>query len=579
MGIEVWSQISFPFPEDRRRLALPTISRHAHRMRSLLSFVFLVPLVSWGEMRLPADEHFRVDTVAGGFVDAMEIAVTPKGYVFVIERTGAVKIVNPSTRETKLIHTIPVEVRKGEFARECGLLGIALDPKFGDNQWLYLYYSVKDNPLHRLSRFTFDGKKLHGEQPLLEVPHDRGNATCHEGGSLAFGPDGCLFLSTGDNTCPFKSNGSAPIDEGPNRKWFDAQRSAANTNDLRGKILRIKPNPKGSYTIPEGNLFLKGTAKTRPEIYVMGCRNPYRISIDQKTSYLYWGKVGPDAGKDSDRGPRGYDEVNQARKAGNFGWPYFSGDNKPYSNYDFVTKKSGPKFNPDNPINSSPNNTGLTELPPAQPAFWHYPRASACAGPVFYADQFPTKGEGLPKALDGCLIVYDWTTTRISAIKLDPKGNIEWNEPWLGKYRFVHPGDMALGPKGELFILEYGSAWYDGKDGKLKRVTYSATPQAIQVSASDPRMKGLPADHPGTKLISGTTCLACHSTTQKSIGPTYRDVAQKYAKDPKAIEKLAEKIIKGGVGVWGQQPMPPHPQHNIEETQQMIEAILKVPVK
>ena len=92
-------------------------------------------------------------------------------------------------------------------------------------------------------------------------------------------------------------------------------------------------------------------------------------------------------------------------------------------------------------------------------------------------------------------------------------------------------------------------------------------------------MKGLPADHPGTKLISGTTCLACHSTTQKSIGPTYRDVAQKYAKDPKAIEKLAEKIIKGGVGVWGQQPMPPHPQHNIEETQQMIEAILKVPIK
>ena len=87
-------------------------------------------------MRRPADEHFRVDTVAGGFVDDMEIAVTPKGYVFVIERTGAVKIVNPSTSETKLIHTIPVEVRKGEFARECGLLGIALDPKFGDNQWL-----------------------------------------------------------------------------------------------------------------------------------------------------------------------------------------------------------------------------------------------------------------------------------------------------------------------------------------------------------------------------------------------------------------------------------------------------------
>lgn len=548
-------------------------------MRKLLPLVFLIPVISNGESRLPADEHFRVDTVAGGFVDAMEIAVTPKGNVFVVERTGAVKIVNPSSGETKIVQSIPVEVRKGEFARECGLLGIALDPKFSENQWLYLYYSVKDNPIHRLSRFTFNGSKLFDEKALLEVPHDRENATCHEGGSLAFGPDGCLFLSTGDNTCPFKSNGSAPIDEGPKRKWYDAQRTAANTNDLRGKILRIKPTPDGRYSIPKGNLFPEGTEKTRPEIYVMGCRNPYRISIDQKTNYLYWGKVGPDAGRDSSRGPRGYDEVNQARKAGNFGWPYFSGDNKPYSDYDFVTKKTGPKFDPAKPINDSPNNTGLRELPPAQPAFWHYPRASACAGPVFYADQFPSQDGGLPKELDGCLIAYDWTTTKIRAIKLDGKGNIEWNEPWLGKYRFVHPGDMAMGPKGELYILEYGSAWYDGKDGKLKRVTYSDTPQAIEVSASDPRMKGLPADHPGSKLISETTCLACHNTTQKSIGPTYRDVAKKYAKDPEAIEKLAEKILKGGVGVWGQQPMPPHPQHNIEETQQMVEAILKVPAK
>lgn len=548
-------------------------------MKKLLPLVFLIPFVSQAQSRLPADEHFRVDTVAEGFVDAMEIAVTPKGYVFVVERTGALKIVNPESGEIKTVQSIPVEVRKKEFARECGLLGIALDPNFGDNRWLYLYYSAKGDPIHRLSRFTFDGSKLLDEKTLLEVPHDRENATCHEGGSLAFGPDGCLFLSTGDNTCPFKSNGSAPIDEGPERKWYDAQRTAANTNDLRGKILRIKPTPDGRYSIPKGNLFPKGTEKTRPEIYVMGCRNPYRISIDQKTNYLYWGKVGPDAGRDSSRGPRGYDEINQARQAGNFGWPYFSGDNKPYADYDFTTKKTGAKFDPAKPINDSPNNTGLRELPPAQPAFWHYPRASACAGPIVYADQFPSKANGLPKALDGCLIAYDWTTTKIRAIKLDDEGNIEWNEPWLGKYRFVHPGDMAMGPKGELYILEYGSSWYDGNDGKLKRVTYSDTPQAIEVSASDPRMKGLPADHPGTKLISETTCLACHNTTQKSIGPTYRDVAKKYSKDPEAIEKLAEKILKGGVGVWGQQPMPPHPQHNIEETQQMVEAILKVPAK
>ncbi|MDA7867614.1 PQQ-dependent sugar dehydrogenase [Akkermansiaceae bacterium] len=544
-------------------------------MRRLASFLISLslPLAS---AEVPADEHFRVDTIAGGFVDAMEIAVTPEGLVFVIERTGAVKLINPKTSGVKVVATIPVEVRKKEFARECGLLGITLDPNYAQNKWVYLYYSVKENPVHRLARFTHAGGQLGDERTLLEVPHDRENATCHEGGSLAFGPDGCLYLSTGDNTCPFKSNGSAPIDEGHDRKWYDAQRTAANTNDLRGKILRIKPSANGSYTIPDGNLFPKGTAKTRPEIYVMGCRNPYRISIDQKSNYLYWGKVGPDAGRDSDRGPRGYDEINQARKPGNFGWPYFSADNKPYADYDFVTKKTGAKFNAGKPVNTSVNNTGLTELPPAQPAFWHYPRASACAGPVFHADLFPENQGGLPPQLDGCLIAYDWTTTRIRLIKLDEKGDIEWNKPWLGKYRFVHPGDMAMGPKGELFILEYGSAWYDGKDGKLKRVTYSETPQVIPITPNDPRMKGLPGDHPGTKLIAETTCLACHNTTQKSIGPTYRDVAKKYAGDSQAIEMLANKVIKGGVGIWGEQPMPPHPQHNIEETRQMVEAILKV---
>ncbi|MGJ8696155.1 MAG: PQQ-dependent sugar dehydrogenase [Verrucomicrobiaceae bacterium] len=536
----------------------------------------LLPGLSLADAKLPADEHFRVDEIATGFVDAMEITVAPQGYVFVIERTGAVKVVNPDSGEIKEIAQLDVEVREKEHARECGLLGITLDPAFATNKWLYLYYSPTGKAAHNLSRFTFTGSALTDEKVLLTVKQDPENGTCHEGGSLTFGPDGCLFLSTGDNTCPFKSDGSAPIDERDERKWYDAQRSAANTNDLRGKILRIKPTPDGSYTIPEGNLFPPGTDKTLPEIYVMGCRNPYRISVDQKNGILYWGKVGPDAGKDSKRGPRGYDEINQARQAGNFGWPYFSGDNKPYTDYDFETKKLGKPFNPQAPVNDSPNNTGLRKLPPAQPAFWFYPRASACAGPVFYKDQYPDSPTKLPDSFDSSLIVYDWTSNWIRVIRLDEKGDIVSNEPWLSKFRFVHLGDMEMSPKGELYILEYGSAWYDGNDGKLKRVTYSAEPQPIEVPANDPRMVGLPEGHPGSAMIGGSTCLACHMTKDKSIGPSYKDVAKKYKDDPKAIPTLAEKILSGGVGVWGQQPMPPHPQHNIEETQQMVEAILQV---
>lgn len=541
-----------------------------------MKFLLFLPLISLIHAAVPTDEHFRVEEVAGGFVDAMEIAPTPDGGVFVIERTGGVKLVDAKSGAVKDIATLKVEVRDGQFARECGLLGITLDPKYAENKWLYLYYSPPGKASHHLSRFTFTGSALKDEKVILNVPQDPENGTCHEAGSLAFGPDGCLFLSTGDNTCPFKSNGSAPIDEGEERKWYDAQRTAANTNDLRGKILRIKPTAEGGYTIPEGNLFPQGTQKTRPEIYVMGCRNPYRISIDPKSSYLYWGKVGPDAGKNSSRGPRGYDEINQAREAGNFGWPYFSGDNIPYADYDFQKKEVGQQFNPSAPMNLSVNNTGLTQLPPAQPAFWHYPRSSACAGPVYYADLYPEEEGGLPKEFDSTLITYDWTSNWLRLIKLNDQGDIVSNEPWLAKHRFVHPNDMELGPNGEVYLLEYGSEWYDGSDGKLKRIRYSKDRHEIEVAASDPRMVGLPEDHPGSALIGGSTCLACHMATKKSIGPSYKDVAKKYRKDDNASETLAEKILNGGVGVWGEQPMPAHPQHNIEETQQMVDAILKV---
>jgi glucose/arabinose dehydrogenase len=91
--------------------------------------------------------------------------------------------------------------------------------------------------------------------------------------------------------------------------------------------------------------FRQEQRRPRPEIYTMGNRNPWRLTIDSKTGWLYWGEVGPDGGRDDPkRGARAYDEFNQARKAGNFGWPYFGGDNKPYRDYDFATQQSGELF-------------------------------------------------------------------------------------------------------------------------------------------------------------------------------------------------------------------------------------------
>ena len=264
-------------------------------------------------------------------------------------------------QQVKVLDSLPVH-----YDHEDGLLGLAVDPNFSENQWIYLFYSPEiDEATQHVSRFSLKEGKLSEEKIMMKIPLIR--KCCHSGGSLEFGKDGLLYIGVGDNTNPFESSGYAPIDERADRKLYDAQRSASNTNDLRGKILRIKPESDGTYSIPEGNLFPEGTENCRPEIFVMGCRNPFRFSIDSKTNYVYWGDVGPDAGAtDNLRGPSGMGEFNQAKKAGYYGWPYSRGNNQMYFDYDFEKSKSIARFDPNNIINDSPNNTGIKKLPPIQ---------------------------------------------------------------------------------------------------------------------------------------------------------------------------------------------------------------------
>ncbi|MBK1855691.1 PQQ-dependent sugar dehydrogenase [Verrucomicrobiaceae bacterium 5K15] len=527
---------------------------------------------------VPKDEFFKVETLVEGLVDAMEITVLPTGDVFIAERTGALKWYSPKTGETKEIKKFEVSVKtKKGTSRETGLLGITADPNFMKNGWFYVYYSPKSPEVHRLSRFTFSQGKVKDEKRMLEIPQSRKEGVCHEGGSLAFDSKGNLFLSTGDNAAPFPAKGYPPLDERKGHEHENSQRSASNSNDLRGKVLRIRPTANGGYSIPSGNLFAKGTAKTRPEIYAMGCRNPWRIGVDQRTDYLYWGEVGPDARKNTSRGPRGYCEINQAKEPGNFGWPYFVADNQAYARYDFESKKTGDKFIATAPENESRLNTGLKTLPAAQEPLWFQPRSCYCAGPVYYYDDFSNSAAKLPRGLDGCLITYDWNNGRMQLTKLDKEGNMEWKEDWLHSKKFIHPSDVELGPDGSMYVLEYGSKWYNGKNGKLKRVTFTkAGDQVVKNDGLDPRLEGLKKDHPGTQLLAKSTCLSCHQTQEKSVGPSYSDVADLYRDKENAADLLTQKVMKGGVGAWGKVPMPPNPQYNEEQVSQMVDAILSL---
>ena len=438
-------------------------------------------------------------------VDVMEIAVARDGRVFLAERSGIVKLLEPAVGG----HAHPIGKVDVFGGLEDGLLGIALDPQFASNQHLYLMYS--DPVTHtnaaglktgenRVARFTLrDGKlDLSSERILVRVKTQRDDC-CHSGGSLAFDAAGNLYASTGDNTHPFGDSGSyAPVDERDGRHVYNALKSAANANDLRGKILRITPKQDGTMSIPEGNLFPPGTPNTRPEIYVMGCRNPFRIAVDQRSGAVYWGEVGPDAGGPNPlRGPAGFDEINQARKAGNFGWPMFAGDNRPYWNWDFATGKTNFLYDAEHPRNTSRYNTGPVDLPPAQPAFIWYPGGpstrfpvvnggggrTAMGGPVYYFDPNLKSPHKLPKDFDHTLFIYEWSRNWIIAVHLDaqeqiarkPDGSLAM-ERFCPKMTFRRPMDLELGADGCLYLLENGTSWQGNKDTQLVRIEYHAEP-------------------------------------------------------------------------------------------------------
>jgi len=457
----------------------------------------------------PEENRFTKVVLTEGMDEPMAMDFLKDGHVLIVERKGGVKSFNTKTNTIKLIATIPVNTKytskQGVVSEaEEGLMGIVVHPKFEENHWIYMYYADPENTKHVLARWELHGDSLYAatKKIILEVPTQR-ETCCHTGGGMVFDRDGNLFLTVGNNTAN-PISGTSDLDERADRESWDDQRSAGNTNDLRGKILRIHPEDNGSYSVPEGNLFPKGTDKTKPEIYIMGDRNPWRVSIDNKTGFIYWGEVGPDASEDTKFGARGYDELNQARKAGFFGWPYFIGDNIPYVQYNYVDTVFGAKFNPEHPVNNSRNNTGLKELPPAQKAFIWYPYAasdtfkligssgrSATGGPVFRKDDFKNAKRPFPGYFEGKWLATDFMRGWIMSVSMDEKGNYKSMERFMPNENFSSAIDMKFGPEGDLYVLEYGSSWFRGNDNSaLVRIEYNAGNRKPSVMATADKMAG-----------------------------------------------------------------------------------------
>lgn len=354
--------------------------------------------------------------------------------VYFVQRAGMVRRYNAAAKTLTDLGTIPVTTESSD-----GLNGIALDPGFKTNRWIYIFYTFSEQKVWRVSRFTLKGDKLDlaTEKILISIP-TKGSSQ-HPGGAIAFDAQGNLWIASGENNTV--TGAGAP---------------AGNTDDLRGKILRIRPLPiadaatpagigRGlTYEIPDGNLFPVGTAKTLPEIYVMGVRNPYSLALDPVRKGVAWGDVGPDGN------PNPTEEADFTTKPMNGGWPWFAGNNV----------NLGGGGTPDKPVNPIKSDTALVDLPPITPGLYSYKQSCAITGPIYYYESRPSVKGRLPPHFNGKWFVTDYQEGWVRILTLDEKGEkiLKIDTAFsslLSRPLFRGPLDFQAGPDGALYFVNY----------------------------------------------------------------------------------------------------------------------------
>jgi cytochrome c len=398
----------------------------------------------------PTESEFKMVTLttrpASGLNEPLKMSfdMTEAGKVdiYFIEKIGNLRKYDGATQAVTTLGKLNVHVQD-----EYGLMGIVLDPKFKANRNLYLLYMPNQGAIElRISRFTLAGNTLDmaSEKIMIHFPAATG---WHGGGGMAFDPAGNLWVGVGDTRV---GEGAAP-----------------NTNDFRGKILRIHPEADGSYTIPAGNLFPPGTDKTKPEVYIMGNREPYTLAIDPKTSWMVWGEVGPD-------GFGTTEEYDLATKPYNAGFPYFAGNNKLLTHGDGIHTTPSNE-DPAHPTNTSQDNTGLKDLPPAVPGTYSYPQACGITGPVYRYDFIPNSPVKFPPQFDGLWFVGDINKNELDTMALDGAGKPGPLGRLFPTMHVFKPTDFKVGPDGAMYIINYAGNYGPSDQSSIVRIEYTGT--------------------------------------------------------------------------------------------------------
>ncbi len=264
--------------------------------RALWPLLLAAMLCSLGlsQMALSATlpSGFAETRIATGLASPTAMAFAPDGRLFVAQQGGALRVISNGTLLAQPFLTVSVN-----SAGERGLLGVAFDPNFASNNFVYVYYTTSTAPIHnRLSRFTASAANPNvaaagSEVQLMNLPN-LSSATNHNGGAIHFGNDGRLYIAVGENA------NSA---------------NAQSFTTVLGKLLRI--NPDGS--IPSDNPFLSQTTGMNQAIWARGLRNPFNFAIDRTNGRIHLNDVGENS----------WEEVNHAIAGANFGWPQTEGPN------------------------------------------------------------------------------------------------------------------------------------------------------------------------------------------------------------------------------------------------------------
>lgn len=458
--------------------------------------------VSWTYPGCPAvtDADFKVDTLLRRGLapdpqlaepDKLAFDMDSEGNVdvyFTEIRPGNIKRYNAKTKTVTTLAKLPVwtgpysspENNKGANVEE-GATGIALDPDFKTNGWIYVHWSPASQNVFRISRFKVANNAINlaDEKIILQFESQR-SMCCHTGGAMAFDAYGDLWIAQGANggNVRGRMGTTAPIigiDEV--EKYKSEEWGASSTKGLRGGFLRIHPTPDGKYTIPAGNFgeyfynqtkdakYLD-TSKVAPEIYIKGTRNNYSMALDPVRRWVLWGDVGPDELTAAQR-----EEFNLRKSPGFEGWPYFVGNNVKFAG----------NQNPATPANNSKWNTGLATLPAARAAtklpdaFMSRMGTSPISGPLYLYDGDSPSKVKLPPHFNRKWFVTDYTAGKLFIFDVDPEGTqVTGFQPFLGAIEFKGPVDFRQGPDGALYIVNYGFVNFStSSQTSIMRISYT----------------------------------------------------------------------------------------------------------